>query len=283
MTHHRLLDRVLPPDVLREINGYLSGDQAFFATSQIVWRAVRMDRLARYLLAYVAKGDQDKACAMIDAIPKLLFHKSQVTDQAGRTFHGINALQYAAWALDLPMVTGMIACVPDDYDEIVSQLNQLKERGTTHGPHYDFTPLLTALRIYCEQHDHWTPEERQKHWCEQVGQAQRHMPTHLAQHYCHATPLFPYEEHQFDTRPTTLFIKKGLFERIAWFPLQPHTGLGFDFAITRGDEMENAFAKPGDRGCPTSALFDLDALETLFKTNQAALFNMEQRSPSNSP
>ena len=139
-----------------------------------VGRKVRVDSL----LSLVAQGGQDEAEAMIEKDPSLLLERGDVTDGAGRPFRGITALQYAVWALDAHMWT-MILPYFDGLSAPGSagdQLRHLEKKGTAHGRHFDFKPLLDAYAAYLAN-----PSEET--WCRGVGGAQRLLPDHFWQEY----------------------------------------------------------------------------------------------------
>ena len=113
-----------------------------------------------------------------------------------------------------------------------TQLMTLERHGTAHGQHFDFTPLLHALHEYVEHCQRWDKEQCQAHWCTQIGRQQRHVPAHVAHHYCDP-------EEAFDPLPT---FKKPVLKRSlmisgtgnTWFPMGNSNLLGFHFALLRG-------------------------------------------------
>ncbi len=158
--------------------------------------------MADKLLLQVMHGEQDKAEVILKIRPDLLMIKGTATDYSGRTFT-CTAFQYALWALDTRyMCNMMLDCVPNSPDAKIIQeglLMQLlaHEHGgieyqlelrTVREKHYDFTPILTALKTYVDNYDHWYANlmwaEMERQWCRVVGLAQRYVPAHVAQHYC---------------------------------------------------------------------------------------------------
>jgi hypothetical protein len=149
-----------------------------------VGRKVRVNSL----LSLVAQGRQEEAEKLIKKDPSLLLGRGDVTDDAGRTFTHITALQYAAWALDAHMWTMMLPhfdCISAP-GSAGDQLGQLEEKGRgEHGSHFDFQPLLDAYATYhAGNTDSWS----------RVGIAQRHLPAHVVQEY-----LKPFKS--FETIP----------------------------------------------------------------------------------
>ena len=122
--------------------------------------------LADKLLLQVMHGEQDKAGVILKIRPDLLMIKGTATDYSGRTFT-CTAFQYALWALDTRyMCNMMLDCAPNSPDaQRIQQvlLNQLLaqelvgieyqlEHRTVREKHYDFTPLLTALKTYVDNY-----------------------------------------------------------------------------------------------------------------------------------
>ena len=149
-----------------------------------------------WLLSLVAQGRQDDAEAMIKQDPTLLLERGDVTDGAGRTFRGITALQYAVWALDAHMWTMILPYLDrlSPRGSASEQLRQLEEKGTAHGKHFDFKPLLDAYAAFLRN------DSSEESWSRGVGGAQRLLPDHVVQEY--TTPDRPFE-------PTSSFAVAG--------------------------------------------------------------------------
>jgi len=118
------------------------------------------------LLKWVAEGNQDSAEKMLKKAPELAFKPGQVTDLAGRTFKGITAFQYAAWALDHKMWKMTLehsAKGAKGEQEAASQLQALNEDGVdytnkqgkeTKGSHHvTWQPLIVALTAYVDRRE----------------------------------------------------------------------------------------------------------------------------------
>ena len=131
------------------------------------------------------------------------------------------------------------------------QLQALEEKGTEHGRHFDFKPLLDAYAIYRKN-------PVQDTWCRGVGGAQRLLPDHVVQEYTtpdrplHPTPSFAVA----DARRPTCNRDRGVNwwrapmgsrEAALWLaqiyywphnpPSTPRTGsvLGTGWAVSRGN------------------------------------------------
>jgi hypothetical protein len=143
-------------------------------------------------LRLVAKGEQDKAEAMLKANPRLGLAAGSVTDLSKRTFKNITALQYALWALDWNMWLMLLKYIPREEAQL--QAMALDENGTEHGKHFDFSQLLNAYRTYEQNYDAWGKAKNWKametHWCQQVGGAQLLLPAHVVNEYCRPDRAF---------------------------------------------------------------------------------------------
>ncbi|KGP63059.1 hypothetical protein EP47_09000 [Legionella norrlandica] len=204
------------------------------------------------------------------------------TDYSGRTFT-CTAYEYAYWAKDSHMQRMLEKHIRLDEDtrqfilERVQQIEELvnlppdaglfehpKPRGlhyTTRDEqgntidhwetHFDLTPLKRALEHYVKEYNEkpnksgadW--EQLDKIWVEEVGRAQRDVPAHIAQEYCHPDRSFEdvtNNQALLDaTNPTNLkrqlkFRKLDTNEYYLWFTPDSYSvdsGLGFSFGILR--------------------------------------------------
>ncbi|KTD55556.1 hypothetical protein Lsan_3108 [Legionella santicrucis] len=207
------------------------------------------------------------------------------TDYSGRTFT-CTAYEYAYWAKDSHMQRMLENYIRQDEEtrqlmfEQVKAIEELvnppaaegffaipKPRGlhyTTQDKegqtidhweaHFDLTPLKTALKHYVDEYnnrpnksdDDW--EQLDKIWVEKVGIAQRSVPAHIAQEYCHPERSFyniTQSEALLDvSNPNNLkrqlkFYNKDTGNYDLWFTPDSYavdSRLGFSFAILRGGE-----------------------------------------------
>lgn len=215
---------------------------------------------AQLLTLLVAHGEEETIKQLIQLSPPKFLHslatRTNVTDYSGRTFTDaapISAFGLALWAMDSQMIFEAIleplqkafnaGYVEADAirQELERQYQEIQTEGVSytlngetiqHEHHFDFQPLIDALKTYQEQYDRWSHEECQEHWCHNVGMLQRLVPAHVAQHYC--------GEKGFDGdnpfRHAKLFRSLQFYnwrseKNESWFPLSRDNRLGFDFAI----------------------------------------------------
>ena len=211
------------------------------------------------LLLHVARGEQDEAEAMlkIKGNEFLLLHKGKVTDYSNRTFNSITAFQYALWALDWHMWK-MLRTYLDvaDPSAAARQLQDLESNGpglgnADHGKHYDFTPLMQALKTYVDQFDALYAAQKygdlQSLWIKGVGGAQCLVPAHVANEYCRPDrPFHPRPTFTEDTLPRTF----DLYSDNKFFPLSKYSwgSLSLDFFIHRDSRSCGTRSSPFTRG-----------------------------------
>ena len=99
---------------------------------------------------------------------------------------------------------------------------------------FDFHSLITALDTYVTNFDKWDYHQREEAWMK-VGKAQRDVPVHVAHEYCRPDRAFdPLPSFTEEALPRVLTFYNYVTNIKSWFPLSPSSGLGFDFALTRG-------------------------------------------------
>jgi serine/threonine protein kinase len=177
------------------------------------------------LLQFVAEGEQDKAEALIQKDRNLLLHAGTVTDLSGREFKGITAFQYALWALDWHMWKMIQKYLPEDQQR--EQFEVLETKGTAHGKHFSFQPLIGALQVYVDNAEKvWKYDQRASdHWCKVVGGAQRGVPAHVVNEYCR-------EDRSFDPCPAFTEEKLPRIRTSQYFP-----GSGDWFTVKYNDKL----------------------------------------------
>lgn len=160
------------------------------------------------LLTYVMSGNQDAARKILQQDPTLLLLKGDVTDVSGRKFKNVYALQCVLWTWDtLHMYSMMFDCIPADEqgkmikEALLHQYNEHKTTGLTitlngttyQEKHYDFSPVLAAVKAYHEQinytiqqdeiHQHELFTTMHEKWCEMI-RLEYFLPAHVIQHLC---------------------------------------------------------------------------------------------------
>lgn len=214
------------------------------------------NRLTPILLQSVARGEQDKAASILTSCPHLLSLRGDVTDYSGRTFKNITAFQYALWAMDTHMCRMIISAIPDGVEgdglraELIHQYDELDALGVTYQlaeqtyteQHFDFSRLLDALQTYVDRYDGWHQEVPinwaaiNHHWCKVVGMAQRYVPAHVAQQYCHPVRLgYPTPTFNEPTLERSLTFYHWLNRsQMTWWPGDGSSSLclGEDFGIS---------------------------------------------------
>jgi len=246
----------LPFELVLKIGKRLSlKDKANLASTSKKYYGIFQSELgAARLLLFVARGQQDEAHSMLGQFPKLLLKCGDVTDYSGRTFNKITAYEYAYWAKDTHMCrmleTHMVNATKDFMLKRIDVMERdgltYEQHGVviTHSKHFDFTPLKTALRRYVDGYDNWFATSNwaamKAAWME-VGIAQRDMPVHVVNEYCHPDRSFyPRPEFNEEALPRSLrFYNDNTNSEQALFPLDVSdtVGLGIDWAVARGEAV----------------------------------------------
>lgn len=138
--------------------------------------------LAKFL-KHVGFGEQGYAEQMLKANPSLALAKGDLTDCADRQFPGITGFQYALWALDYYMWNMILKYMPRE-----SQVEQVQEYEASpwrlkHDSNLSWSRLIEAYDTLIKNWSNWNGDRRDKHWCQQIGGTQIHLPAHLIQEY----------------------------------------------------------------------------------------------------
>lgn len=281
-------------------DGMLTPEEAnkFGATSKKNYRLFNNGkepghRLPNMLLLSVARGEQTKAASILNTCPHLLSHRGNVTNYSGLTFKNITAFQYALWAMDTHMCHMIIRAIPDGIEgevlraELIRQYEELEAHGVTYElegqtmteQHFDFSRLINALQVYVDNFDDWYNsgptnwEAIKHHWCKVVGLAQRYVPAHVAQQYCHPTHSF-FTAPQLDepTLKRSLTFYNYITDReMKWWPGVTSSSLvlGEDFGIFRGKRRRRqGGVKWSGVG---AAMLDLAAVTTMCRVSTSDL------------
>ncbi|MES2218239.1 MAG: hypothetical protein V4501_07500 [Pseudomonadota bacterium] len=205
-----------------------------------IGRTLFQPSLVGEFLQLVAFGKQAEAKKMLEMDPSLLLESGNVTNRANRTFAKISGLQYASWAYDIHMLRMLLSCVPDDKKaDALEQLESLEQNGTEYGKHFDLTRTKTAYQTYSDNYEGWTNQQREQHWCKEVGGAQREWEPHMAEEMCFpGRPFYPMPTFKEVDLPRDAKFSVKLTDSdgsTKWFPLKTDSGLGFKFAVVRDD------------------------------------------------
>ncbi|CAM3040968.1 hypothetical protein [Legionella worsleiensis] len=232
---------------------------------------------ALQLFEHVGHGRQNEAEVIIRKNIELLKYRpfSSFQDITGVSFSG-TAFQYALWAMDTHMYTMMIDCLPqtEQGEEIRKDLLKQAEEQKEH---FDFQPLIKALKIYVFCFNGWNWEQRKAHWSKVIGGVQQNLPAHVRHEYCHPTRSF---------YPVPSFTDKILTRSLNFYNLQNEllmkwdagiSGLGSDFAIggRRLPSESGGLASPG--GDRATAVNDLAGITALCAVRTTDLVLLKQR------
>jgi serine/threonine protein kinase len=216
------------------------------------------------MLLYVAKGEQDKAEALLKHNPTLALEYGAVSDPGGRTFKRITAFQYAVWALDWHMWEMMLKKFTQvEHCTLLAaqQYQELDNKDIEHGQTFSLDPLISALQVYNDKYGGWTDEQRKKHWCEEVGQLQCQLPWNVVNEYCR--PDRSFDPCPLFTEHTALPRGKG--KENEWMTMELGYKLGENMAWARGSSSccLYYFFLPVSDTSATMLAIDQDALAAM--------------------
>lgn len=176
------------------------------------------EELSKFLRLVVG-GEQNQAEAMLKNTPELALFPANVTDLSGRTFKNITGFQYAVWALDSHMWTML-----QKYLTSYAAIEQIKglEVGPwvyQHGKSASWQNLINALDEFIKLQRQSRSTEADSQWCTKVSNAQKLLPTHVVNQYCHP-------DRSFELCPN--------FKNSAQLPRSRKTDMGDWFQAIRG-------------------------------------------------
>lgn len=290
-TLHRKVDMFLNS---RDSASFAGISKSFHALSDQAPLPLSLRKLLKQFLGHVVHGDRDQMQEMLQNNIRLLILRDSVTDYSGREFPLISSFEYVLWALDSHQWDDMLACLPRDKDdhlteagreivqELLRQYAKVRAEGVTYmvhriakiETHYDFA-IIEELEDHVEardavnHQDDW--EAVTKQWCEDVGGEQRLLPMHVVDEYISNKPFYPIP--QFDSRPTPSNMfqdapRRAQF-RQAWFAVD--SKIGVDRAIYKG-----RFADLHVAGfTPANTEDDVDAMKALRETKILAFGKLE--------
>ncbi|MDP4105105.1 MAG: protein kinase [Bacillota bacterium] len=220
------------------------------------------------LLRLVTEGEQDKAEALIQKDRNLLLHAGTVTDLSGREFKQITGFQYALWAMDWHMWKMIQKYLPEEQQR--EQFEVLETKGTAHGKHFSVQPLIGALQTYVDNADKvWKYDQRATdHWIKVVGGAQKLLPAHVVDEYCHPKRAFDpcpdFKENDLPRSRICEVYDGGQWIKGEWFTSKYNGGaVGEKFAFVRGGGELYGWQVCEAR---VECVCDLKALQSLSKT-----------------
>ena len=210
-------------------------------------------------LRLVAEGEQDQAKNLLKKTPELALASSDVTDLSGRTFKDITGFQYAVWALDWHMWSMIKQYMSDE--AIREQLKGVENGAwvNQYGKSSTWQNLVAALdqQVTLLNASKWNDAAKQ--WQVRVGRAQRQLPAHVVNEYCH--PSRSFERCPDFMQGAELARTRLTYGDKEWFTQQYKGQLGEKFAYLRGS-MAMARAEDFHSGA-TYVIQDRDASRAL--------------------
>jgi hypothetical protein len=167
---------------------------------------IRPDLRKEVLFTLAGLGAQDEMEQILKQHPEDLLVYHPLRDISGAQFESISVFQHCLWTKDVRyMANMMLDCLPKNEKgeairlELVRQYKEHMAHGATYQlkgmrheneRHFNFQPLISALRTYVDNYNHWTEKERELNWHTVVGMAQTLIPAHIRHHYCDPEEAF---------------------------------------------------------------------------------------------
>ncbi|BCA95130.1 hypothetical protein TUM19329_14910 [Legionella antarctica] len=231
----------LPTPELISISMTSKGHRAFFKP------VLEERKVLQKFLYHTVRGEHDAVKEMLSNDISLIFKRGQVTDCSGRTFDNISAFEFVLWALDKPMWTMMLNCLPITEDgkkvivKLLCQYDKVSTEGVTYvlngktvtETHFDFkNTIIKELQsqvdsIAAQGDKNFAAIDKQ--WREGVGGAQRLLPMHAVYEYCSHDPFHPVSKFTGQPKSSGQFYNSETRQYENWFVVDSR--LGVDFAI----------------------------------------------------
>lgn len=210
------------------------------------------------ILKLIVYGHRYEANRQLMQNPALLLEESDVMDYSGRLFKNITAYEYAYWAKDRHACRLLEAHMDKAIKAaILARCEAMESVGISYeqyghiiknSKHFDFNPLIAALKYYVENYELWRDRSNWEAMGEAlltIGWEQRNVPVHVANEYCRLDRSFePNPDFNEDSLPENLSVFNYKTEsEEAWFPLKTADAndLGVNFSII--------FTEIGSRRC----------------------------------
>ncbi len=183
---------------------------------------------AHYDMSFVLKNLNDGEFRQLQTLAGQISSKIQQATIDNYKNTSFTATEYESLkkSLEQPQPTGVFSFFPSSPATALSKKLQ-----------FDFHSLITALDTYVTNYDRSNYHEQLAAWMK-VGKAQRDVPAHIAHEYCRPDRSFdPLPSFNEENLPRVLTFDNytGTADK-SWFPLSSSSsGLGFDFALTRGE------------------------------------------------
>ncbi|MDP1603722.1 MAG: hypothetical protein Q8M03_10705 [Legionella sp.] len=244
---------------------------------------IKRMQVPKFLL-HVARGEQSEAEKLLKENPDahFLLQSESFTDYSGRTFN-CTAFEYAYWSKDTHMCRMLIQYMDEETKrKMLVRCEAMEEHGLSYhqngeaknSKHFDFKPLIDALQDYVDEFDKRSWDERDTAWLK-VGIPERDLPAYVAHEYCRPDRSFhPRPAFNEPSLPRVLtFYNYDTGRHEHWFPLPggENSGLGFDFALYRGQCGRWCAGTRGWGGEHRGAAYDLAAVSHLDEMRSADL------------
>ncbi len=176
------------PELLKQVLPYIRPffDHKTAAAITVGSQSFIHNDKAEFLLRHVVCGNLVQVKHMLDKWPELAGRAISIKDLSERLFPSISALQYAAWALDIPMQELIKKYMPED--TVKMQMEALNDPNgevvkAGYGAHFSLDEALGQLADCRYKYNVHKQSEGDRQWCN-VWLAQRKFPAWLILMIC---------------------------------------------------------------------------------------------------
>lgn len=192
-----------------------------------------MNLLPKFL-QLVVEGKQSQVEVMLQQCNDLGKYAGDITDLSGRCFNdGITGFQYSVWALDWHMWVMLSKYL--ELHEIKQQLQEMQTKAwcNQYDKQVSWKNLIDALDGCIDMCNKKQWNEANILWCTDVREAQRLLPAHVVNEYCH--PDCSFDSIRNFNEPYTFPRLQTVDTGEEWFSaINNNNQIGSNLAIYRG-------------------------------------------------
>lgn len=238
------------------------------------------DRKPIHFLHHLTRGQHDVVEAMLNQDISLIFKRSKVRDCSGREFEHTSGFEYVLWALDKPMWTVMLACIPSNEEgkkvlaQLIAQYNKVNTDGVTYRlngqaiteKHFDFeNTIIKELQTQADStfapgFINWVAIDKQ--WREGVGAAEILLPMHAVVQCFSDEPFSSVSEFTSQPKSSKQFYNSATNKDENWFSAD--SKLSVDYAIFKGKGRARACVSLATEVSATEADDFMDAMKAFW-------------------
>lgn len=273
------IQQTLKEKAIKALLPQIGKSPAFFKPNRVISEMLPIleARFAK-LLYCVGHGQRMEAEQLFKAGPGLLLWRGNLTDIAKKTYEDSTVFEYAVKVKDSYFVRKVINFLETyqgkERKEIVADLLEQFDRSFNEERLASVNGFIEASNAWRAAFPNRTWDERDRHFVQDVGEAQAKFPAHILQEYCHPTRSFD---------PTPQFNEAELPESLDFCNwnsgstptlLITSPGVSGNFTLIRGDALRAAV---GGLWFRVPLEVDCAAVDALDKARTVDLLELRKR------